>query len=217
MVQSSSPRPPALVVLSGGLDSTCALALALQEGPAAAVGFDYGQTHSRELRAAEAVGKHFDVDFQTIDLQGIMHGSALLGEMPVPRGGYDPDTMSDTVVQGRNLLFASVAIAAAPGQEVWLGVHSGDHHLYPDCRPEFWADLSRLAERAYGVKIRTPFLQDSKADALVRGAEAGAPHWLTWSCYVGGDDHCGECGTCLERREAYRVAGISDPTTYEVS
>lgn len=205
-----------IVVLSGGLDSTVALAHALlQRRDVRTVTFDYGQTHSVELEAARRVAAHYHVPHRVISVPGILHGSALTGQGDIPRGGYDAENMSTTVVHGRNLLFASLAIAAsAPGGSVTLGVHGGDHHLYPDCRPEFWHDLDHLASEAYDTRLDTPFLHWSKADIVRHGADLQVPLHLTYSCYVGGPEHCGQCGTCIERREAFTAAGVPDLTRY---
>ena len=208
--------PKNIVVFSGGLDSTSVLALARHENPSTiAVGFDYGQSHVRELEAAKLITEKLHVPFSRISLKGLLHGSALLGEFELPEGHYSDSTMSKTVVSGRNLLFASAAVSAAqPGDQVWLGVHAGDHPVYADCRPEFWEGLRTLVRDAYGIEIRTPFLNVDKAEGLRQGAAVGAPYADSWSCYAGGDVHCGRCGTCVERAEAFYLAGIDDPTAY---
>jgi len=211
-----------VVVFSGGLDSTSVLALSVATGaPTVAVSFEYGQKHSRELLSARTICETLGVPHQTIDLTGLFHGSALLREAvtPVPDGHYAEDSMKATVIGGRNLLFAAVAIAAVEeGGSVWVGVHSGDHFVYPDCREEFWAPLRALVGEAYAVAVVTPFLGKSKAEALTLGAAVGAPYELSWSCYKGGEGesalHCGRCGTCVERAEAFHLAGIEDPTGY---
>lgn len=216
--------PIRTVVLSGGLDSTTVLALAIDAAGGdvsgiQAVSFNYGQRHVRELESAIAVASHYGVRHEIIDLKGLMHGSALLYAGPVPEGHYAEDTMKATVVSGRNLLFASTAIAATPeGGSVWLGVHAGDHFVYPDCRPEFWAPLSEAVKGAYDIELVLPIITISKADALAAGYALGAPVELSWSCYAGGEEngglHCGRCGTCVERAEAFDLAGIPDPTEY---
>lgn len=211
---------PATVVLSGGLDSTVALALAIEAGAqVSAVSFDYAQRHrERELTAARQIAEHYRIPHRIIPMQGIMSGSSLTDpDKEVPHAGYDDESMASTVVHGRNLLFVSAAIAAAgAGSEVWLGVHGGDHHLYPDCRPSFWEGLRKVVEDAYGTEIVTPFLHTSKAAIVQHGTRLAAPLAMTYSCYEGGEEHCGECGTCRERREAFRLAGISDATRYAV-
>jgi 7-cyano-7-deazaguanine synthase len=211
-----------LVVLSGGMDSTVALATALRDmefgDTIQAVSFSYGQRHKKELAAARAVVDYYTgIPYRVISLDGLMSGSALLYEGDVPHGHYAEENMKSTVVQGRNLLFASAAVAATGSTgnaKVWLGVHAGDHPIYPDCRPEFWDRLRGLVFDAYGVALHTPFLGISKADVAKRGAALNAPLGLTWSCYEGGEIHCGKCGTCVERAEAFHLAGVPDPTPY---
>jgi 7-cyano-7-deazaguanine synthase len=203
-----------LAVLSGGLDSTCALAVTKAD---VAVSFDYGQRHRRELDAAAAVAAHYQIPHTVVDLGGMFTGRSALTDLGtvMPEGRYDDPGMAATVVPGRNLLFAAAAIArTGPGDTVVVGVHAGDHPVYPDCRPEFWAALDGLAAAAYGVRIAAPFLHSSKAQALAAGLAVGAPVGLTWSCYAGGDQHCGRCGTCVERQESFYLAGIPDPTEY---
>lgn len=210
------------VVLSGGLDSTVALAWAIEEanlydnGPVRALSFDYGQRHRRELEAATAITIHYGVPHTIVELD--MPGSSALTDaaVDVPDGHYAEQTMKATVVPGRNLLFAANAIAHSElGGHVWVGVHAGDHPIYPDCRPEFWDALRHLTAEAYGVGVVTPFITASKADIARKGHDLGAPLGLTWSCYKGGTTHCGRCGTCVERAEAFHLAGVTDPTTYE--
>jgi len=147
-----------------------------------------------------------------IPLPNLLSGSALTFDSEVPKSAYDADSMADTVVPGRNLLFASLAVAQArQGDRVYLGVHGGDHDLYPDCRPEFWDRLTALVNDAYGVEIVTPFLHSSKSEVVASATRLSAPLHLTWSCYEGGDDPCRECGTCVEREQAFREAGAVDP------
>lgn len=202
-----------LVVLSGGIDSTSALSLAVETGdPVTAITFDYGQRHSKEIDSAHAVADYYQIPLTVIPLPNLLSGSALTFDSEVPKSAYDAESMADTVVPGRNLLFASLAVAQArQGDRVHLGVHGGDHELYPDCRPEFWDRLTALAKDAYGVEIVTPFLHSSKSEVVASATRLGAPLHLTWSCYEGGDDPCRECGTCVEREQAFRGAGAVDP------
>ncbi len=208
-----------LVVLSGGLDSTCALALTiLGGGETMAITFDYGQRHYVELEAARAVADFFDIEHRIVSLEDLMPrgGSALTSNVPVPEGHYAEESMAATVVPGRNLLFAAAAVAqATAGDSVVFGVHAGDHPIYPDCRPDFWIPLARAVRDAYAVSIETPFIGLTKAELLGVGMGAGAPVQRTWSCYRGEGRHCGRCGTCVERAEAFHLAGVDDPTIYE--
>jgi 7-cyano-7-deazaguanine synthase len=149
-------------------------------------------------------------------LPDILSKSALLGDADIPHGRYDDPSMKITVVHGRNLLFVATAIAAVtrPGDKLVTGVHAGDHPIYPDCRPRFWAAV-RLAAEAYNISIITPFIRMDKAGVIKAGHAAGAPVGITWSCYEGMSVHCGKCGTCTERIEAFKLAGINDPTIYD--
>lgn len=207
-----------IVVLSGGLDSTVALALAKDMPSIEAITFYYGQRHTIELQSARRVAKHYRIPLTIIPVDNLLtEPSSLLGDGDIPQGAYDQDNMASTVVQGRNLLFASIAVSrCGAGGSVWMGVHGGDHHLYPDCRPEFWEGLQDAVLAAYQVELTTPFLAWSKAQIVMMGDRLAAPLHLTYSCYEGGEAHCGRCGTCLERREAFREAGVLDPTRYEV-
>lgn len=206
----------AVVLCSGGLDSTTALAL--ERGPdVTAISIEYGQRHVRELNAAAHVAAFYGVTHVIIPAKGLLTGSALLGAAPVPDGRYDDESMRITVVPGRNLLFAALAVAYAAGlgaDRVVMGMHAGDHPIYPDCRPDFIGPLAQAVESAYGVELTAPFLMVDKAEIVRRGAAVGVPYELTWSCYKGGGLHCGRCGTCVERIEAFRLAGVPDPTTY---
>lgn len=206
------------VIFSGGLDSTCALAKALEDGDAevVAVSTDYGQRHGIELDRARQIAREMGTAHRVLDLRGLLYGSALLGQGQVPEGHYAEEPMASTVVNGRNMLFASAVVALTdPGDEVWLGVHAGDHFVYPDCRPSFWEPYGQAVLSAYGVKIVTPYLNRTKAQIVAEGYALGAPLGLTWSCYRGQGEQCGRCGTCVERAEAFHLAGVPDPTTYE--
>lgn len=214
-----------LVLLSGGLDSTVALAAC--EEPVIALSANYGQRHrDRELRAAASVAEFYNVHHYTLDLRSwgaMLPGGALTdARVDVPRTKYDPASMADTVVPNRNatLLMAAVGVAMAHGiDEVVAAVHGGDHNLYADCRPEFFAAAYATAQYATegAVGIAAPFLHQSKADIVRNGDALAVPFELTWSCYNGGAHHCGVCGTCTERREAFKLAGVPDPTRYEGS
>lgn len=216
-----------IVLLSGGLDSTVLAAhiLTTEPGPVEALSVHYGQRHAREISAAAAIAAHYGIAHDVADLEplrGLLAGSALTGGgVPVPQGHYSAPSMAATVVPNRNMIMLAVAagVAAARGhRQVAIAVHAGDHPIYPDCRPEFIAaaNLAALLGTAgYGdVSITAPFVNMAKADIAALGARLSAPMGLSWSCYEGGDVHCGRCGTCVERAEAFALAGLADPTRY---
>jgi 7-cyano-7-deazaguanine synthase len=217
-----------LVVLSGGMDSTTLAYLAATEGPVVAVSFDYGQRHRIELEYAATTAREIGAEHVVVPMAWlapmIAGRSALVtDDVPVPEGHYAADTMAATVVPNRNAIMLNVAagIAIARGMDrVGTGVHAGDHFVYPDCRPEFIAltnEALRVGNAGFAVEdfhLWAPFVNISKTDIAILGDELSV-RWLdTWSCYVGGDAHCGKCGTCVERREAFRDAGVDDPTFY---
>lgn len=213
-----------IVVLSGGLDSTVLLYHHIaQKIPVKALSVNYGQKHAREVDAASAICRELGIPHETADLRGITHllaGSSLTSkDIPVPDGHYAEENMKATVVPNRNMILIAVATAwaiAGNFEAVSYAAHSGDHAIYPDCREEFVQALDRAVQLAdwRPVKILRPFVGMTKAEVVKRGAELGVPFERTWSCYKGGDTHCGACGTCVERREAFVLAGIKDPTEY---
>lgn len=213
------------VVCSGGLDSvSLAHVLAAKGALSRIVSFDYGQRHRKELDFAGAAALRLGVPFHLIDMRGIgaaLSGSALTDDVDVPDGHYAEETMRITVVPNRNAIMLSIAfgIAAAQGDTaVACAVHGGDHFIYPDCRPGFtdaFATMQHAALEGYAtVALHVPFVHATKADIVAAGARAGTPFAETWSCYKGGAVHCGRCGTCVERREAFDLAGVPDPTAY---
>lgn len=212
-----------LVLLSGGMDSAVALAYAKRQGETQAVSFDYGQRHARELIAAAAIARYFDVTHVILSLRGaseVFEGSALTGGGDVPEGHYEDESMKQTVVPNRNMIMISLAagLAIARGcNKVMYAAHAGDHTIYPDCRPEFFSYVKQtiLLGNYNGPILEAPFITRTKAEIAEAGSNLGVPFELTYSCYNGRDIHCGVCGTCTERREAFEVAGITDPTTYE--
>jgi 7-cyano-7-deazaguanine synthase len=212
-----------LVVCSGGLDSvTLSHKVAMEKTLTHLVSFAYGQRHDKELDYARRCASRLGVTHDIIDITDIgrhLTGSALTGATAVPDGHYAEATMRTTIVPNRNAIMLTIAfgIAAARGAEVVAAaVHGGDHFIYPDCRPAFveaFAAMQRLAlDGVAQIALATPFLRWSKADIVREGARLGVPFTQTWSCYKGGARHCGRCGTCVERREAFHIAGIDDPT-----
>jgi 7-cyano-7-deazaguanine synthase len=215
----------AIAVVSGGMDSTV---LAYQAtglfSKVDLLSVDYGQRHRKELgyaaMTAERLGCRHDV--VVLPLSTMLAGSALTdASVEVPHGHYAADTMALTVVPNRNAVLISVAyaVAVARGADaVLVGVHAGDHHVYPDCRPAFVSALDealRIGNEGVGrVRLEAPFVNHSKTDIARLGSRLGVEWAETWSCYEGGEVHCGRCGTCVERHEAFRDAGVADPTTY---
>jgi len=218
----------AIAVMSGGLDSTTlGYVLAADGYQLQALSFNYGQRHSKELDFAERGARRLGATWTLIDLKAaglgrLLQGSALTDpSLEIPDGHYAAESMRVTVVPNRNAIMLAIACAAAgsSGAEVVaVGVHAGDHPIYPDCRPEFitsFEAMERIAmEGMTRIKVLAPFLGRTKADIVRIGAKLGVPFAETWSCYKGGDIHCGACGTCYERREAFQQAGVHDPTEY---
>lgn len=215
----------AIAVVSGGMDSTV---LAHQAtglfSRVDLLSVDYGQRHRKEIGYAALTAARLNCchDVVELPLAAMLTGSALTdGAVDVPHGHYAADTMALTIVPNRNAVLISVAyaVAVARGADaVLVGVHAGDHHVYPDCRPAFITALDealRIGNEGVGnVRLEAPFVNHSKTDIARLGGRFGVVWTETWSCYEGGEQHCGRCGTCVERHEAFRDAGISDPTVY---
>lgn len=213
-----------IVLLSGGLDSATLLAkLVAENRRVLALGVNYGQRHSREIEAARAIAAHYGVEYRLADLRAV---SAFFGKnsltdanVPVYEGAYNEAGMKTTVVPARNLLLISLATSWAIAEKcdtVAYAAHGGDHAIYPDCREEFAEKLDAVVRISdwHSVRLERPFVGMSKAEIVALGARLGVPFVLTWSCYNGGERHCGKCSTCVERAAAFREAGVSDPTLY---
>ncbi|MEN3147850.1 7-cyano-7-deazaguanine synthase QueC [Neorhizobium sp. IRAMC:178] len=215
-----------IVVCSGGLDSvSLAHRIAAEQQLLGLISFDYGQRHRKELDFAAACAARLGVFHEIIDMRGIgsrLTGSALTDDVDVPDGHYAEETMRVTVVPNRNAIMLSIAFGVAAARQadaVAIAVHGGDHFIYPDCRPGFITAFQAMQDQALdgyaSVRLLAPYVNGSKADIVTDGARNGTPFAETWSCYKGGALHCGRCGTCVERREAFHLAGIEDPTEYE--
>ncbi|MEY4939749.1 MAG: 7-cyano-7-deazaguanine synthase QueC [Verrucomicrobiota bacterium] len=213
-----------VVLCSGGMDSVTALHWARREHTlVAAVSFDYGAKHNhREIpfaaEHASALGVRHEVI--TLDFVNRLFTSALLmGGAAIPDGHYEADTMKQTVVPFRNGIMLAIAAGFAESAEaegLVIAAHGGDHAIYPDCREAFMValgDAMRLGTYA-GVQLLRPFIALNKAQIAGEGARLGVDLGRSWSCYKGGQIHCGKCGTCVERREAFLHAGLPDPTEY---
>lgn len=219
----------AVVVTSGGMDSTTAVYWAKHFfGEIECISFDYGQRHKKELEFAKATADRLGVYHNVVDLTGITHliaSSALTNELiDVPEGHYAEDNMKITVVPNRNAMMLNIAIARAVSigaESVVIGVHSGDHAVYPDCRVQFidaQEFTAKVANEGFihpEFQLAAPFINLSKAEIASIGAELEVPWHETWTCYKGGEIHCGRCSTCVERLEAFHLAGVPDQTEYE--
>jgi 7-cyano-7-deazaguanine synthase len=217
-------QKPVLVLLSGGMDSVTALYHAAAEHRVVgALSFHYGSKHNDcELPFAGFHARKLGVPHTVsrLDFLAETFKSDLLksgGE--IPKGHYEEATMKSTVVPFRNGIMLSIAAGYAESieaQAVVIAAHAGDHAIYPDCREAFMRAMAEaIRSGTYaGIELLRPFIAMTKAQIAARGAQLGVDFAQTWSCYVGGGIHCGECGTCVERREAFAEAGLADPTRY---
>ncbi|MEI7554034.1 7-cyano-7-deazaguanine synthase QueC [Candidatus Chlorohelix sp.] len=220
----------AIAIVSGGMDSVTLAYLLHSEGYGLhLLSIDYGQRHRKELEYARLCAQRLNAEYNVVDLSGInvlLKGSALTDNtIEVPEGHYAAPNMGITVVPNRNAIMLAVAYAAAVAENaevVAFGAHGGDHFIYPDCRPAFteaFDQMQKLAVEGFGnpkLRLYTPFINSGKHDIAAIGTRLGVPFAETWSCYKGGEKHCGKCGTCVERKEAFQLAGVPDPTEYEV-
>jgi 7-cyano-7-deazaguanine synthase len=214
-----------ILIYSGGLDSTVLLydLINNQGRQVRCLAIDYGQRHVREVEAGRTIARSLGVEHRTADLRALkpfLSGSSQTDPaIPVPHGHYTAESMKTTIVPNRNMLMLSVGIAwaiATKSEEVAYAAHAGDHAIYPDGRDEFASAMNTAALLAdwHQVQVVRPFVRLSKADIVELGSRMKVPFEKTWSCYDGGPVHCGLCGTCVERREAFSLAGYPDPTEY---
>lgn len=246
-----------VAIVSGGMDSTTLVYDMLDKGYTPhMLSFNYGQRHKKELVYAKATAKKLDLRHDIIDLSGLTYlisNSALTssidplqldpatasfekfvanneGSIPVPEGHYAEDTMKATVVPNRNMIMLAIAAGVAVNEKartVGIGVHAGDHFVYPDCRPSFLNAMNvaiSLGNEGFDSfefgtgqnegALFAPYAQSTKADIAFRAMELGVPFIETWSCYKGGEFHCGKCGTCVERLEAIDEAWLRYTAAY---
>ena len=213
-----------LIILSGGMDSVTLL-YDKKDEIAVAVTFDYGSNHNkREEEFAKYHCNELGIEHIIIPLTFIhdyFKSSLLEGASAIPDGHYEDETMKSTVVPFRNCIMLSVACGLAESRElekVLIANHFGDHAIYPDCRKGFIDAMSEAMKCGTykGITIDAPYTTITKTDIAKIGKSLGIDYSKTYSCYKGGEKHCGKCGTCVERKEALRDAGIEDPTEYEV-
>ena len=220
---------PAVVLFSGGLDSSTCLSIAREDGFAPhALAVRYGQRHAYELRAAERVAAALGVPLKVVDLDlRAIGGSALTGELAVPKDAPSGQGIPVTYVPARNTVLLALALGYAEvlgAQDLYIGVNAIDYSGYPDCRPAFVRAFEALANLATAAAVegrarytvRAPLLQLSKAEIIRRGAALGVPYGLTHSCYDPDPEGraCGRCDSCRIRRQGFREAGVPDPTPY---
>lgn len=221
-------------IVSGGMDSvTLAHKLRhdFEHDELHMLSFDYGQRHGKELQFAEQCAKNLDAQWTLVNVDFLAdlfaesgsHSSLINGDFDVPHGHYEEESMKQTVVPNRNMIMLSIAagVAVSEGAKfVATGVHAGDHAIYPDCRPEFIRLMSVVLHTANegfcdsGFYVHAPFMNWKKYQIASLGNSLHVDWTETWSCYEGGEYHCGQCGTCVERREAFSLAGLVDPTEY---
>jgi len=220
----------AVVLLSGGLDSTTTLAKAIADGnEVTALSFDYGQRHSKELVSASNVANHYGVKHIIVKIDLSMFRSALTDKsIDVPENRDESQMGSDipvTYVPSRNIIMMSVAAGlceSIDAEKIYIGANVIDYSGYPDCRPEFFYAFQKMLEvgtksgvEGHAIRIETPILSLSKAEIVKLGKELEAPLHLTWSCYEGGEKACGKCDSCQLRLKGFEEAGYEDEIEYE--
>lgn len=226
--EMTAPADTGIVLLSGGLDSTVlAYYAATAAETVVALSVAYGQRHVKELVAAQRIAVELGAEWIYLNLTdlGGMLTSSLTGTGEIPHGHYEAESMKSTVVPNRNAILASLAYGIGVSRQaafVWMGSHAGDHMIYPDCRPEFFTALNTALHIGNSWKptdmllpaLKAPFINKTKTEIVQLGSTLGVPFKDTWSCYEGGTLHCGRCGTCVERKEAFELAGVADLTDY---
>ncbi|MFA5830129.1 MAG: 7-cyano-7-deazaguanine synthase QueC [Candidatus Gracilibacteria bacterium] len=210
-----------LFILSGGLDSTTALYLLRQKHEVVeTVTFDYGQRHVKEIKSAQTISKLLKIPHTIINIKNLnqfLQGSSLTSKnIKTPHGHYQKSNMKKTIVPNRNAIMINIAAGYAISKKIHglgVGVHAGDHYIYPDCRPEFIDSQAKTLSLANecDFKIFTPFINQNKAAIVKKGLALGVPFELTWTCYEGGKKPCNKCGSCTERLEAFKINKLTDP------
>ena len=214
----------AVVLFSGGLDSTVLVQqLIHDQASVRLLSINYGQRHKKELSHSARIATSMNLPHRILDLPDLaelLSGSSLTdSSVELPEGHYAEESMKSTVVPNRNMILLAMAAGYALSIDfdtVAYAAHAGDHTIYPDCRPVFADAMQNALQLAdwKDLRLHRPFVNLTKAELVRIGAKLGAPLHLTWSCYAGDESHCGKCGTCVERKEAFEVAKITDPTEY---
>lgn len=214
-----------LFILSGGLDSATALyKLKTEHEIIEAVTFDYGQRHRKEIGCAQKICDNLNISHKIINIQNfneLLQGSSLTTPaIQTPHGHYQEESMKQTIGPNRNAIMINIAAGYAISKKIHalgIGVHAGDHYIYPDCRPEFIESQQKTLSLANECefKIFAPFLNVSKREIVALGDRLGVPFRYTWTCYEGNEKPCGKCGSCTERLEAFAQNGLKDPVEYQ--
>ena len=221
-------RPLAITICSGGLDSSTLVYLMRERGyDQHLITFDYGQRHKKEITSARGIAAAIGATHSVIDISNIgkfLSGSSLTdATLSVPEGYYAAENMKQTVVPNRNAIMLSIAWGIATAEKaksLAIGVHAGDHAIYPDCRVPFINTVEeafKLGTEGHAdpaLIISTPYIESTKTDIVCDGLRMKVPFYLTWTCYKGGDKACGRCGSCIERLEAFDANGVEDPLVY---
>jgi len=212
----------AILIFSGGIDSTTLLYDIKKEFKVFALTFNYGQKHLKEIEYAKKTCKKLGIKQKIIDIQSLnkIMVSALTSDMiDIPEGHYEDEIMKLTTVPNRNMILISIAVSYAIMKDadyVFFGAHAGDRIIYPDCRAEYIYALNKAINICDWKKIelKAPYIKMDKVGIIKRGIELSVDYSNTWSCYKGKEKACGKCGTCVERLEAFEKNGIKDPIQY---
>tara|TARA_X000000368_G_scaffold337772_1_gene275677 strand:+ start:966 stop:1616 length:651 start_codon:yes stop_codon:yes gene_type:complete len=208
-----------LVVYSGGLDSYTLLNKAIKNfNHVEAITFNYGQKHSKEIEYAKSNCAELNIKHEVVnlELESILADSALVGKTDIPEGNYDKEKMKQTIVPNRNMIMISVAASLAIKNQIdhlWYAAHSGDHEIYPDCRPEFIDRMTAVLEICdyHKIKFEAPFQNLSKSQIVEAGLSMNLDYSKTWTCYEGKEKPCGKCSACLERALSFEANNTEDP------
>ena len=208
-----------LVVYSGGLDSYTLLNKAMKNfDRVEAITFNYGQKHNKEIEYAKSNCVELNIKHEVVnlDLENILAGSALVGDIDIPEGNYDKEKMKQTIVPNRNMIMISVAASLVIKNDIeylWYAAHSGDHEIYPDCRPEFIDKMAAVLEICdyHKIKFEAPFQNLSKNEIVATGLSMDLDYSKTWTCYEGKEKPCGKCSACLERALSFKANNTKDP------